>query len=243
MQIKKLCSIGYLLSLLLVLPGWRSFHLDSEMHQPSVPVGVRSAIVLDENGSPVCHADLQEHPQLVPDFARLNLNSTVDPVNSLREKLASSRKESNLPPCTGEYLNQLEEVAINGVVVSHDKSHIHKASLQKDGAIGIAACLLGGGAGYYVGQNKNIDLETKGISTVASIIPLSISTLGMPHLYDKIREFTEQLDKAMSSNQKQEIQKKISRYNKGYLTSVATSAGSACYVVGNVIGMLVYISN
>lgn len=111
------------------------------------PVFVRSAVVVNKEGKPVCRVDLLKHPALMPSFAEPTSNNMVYQTSKSKRKLASAKsEESDLPPCPDKYLGLLKKTAKNNFVVNSNKSHIHKSSVKNitTGAV----CLLGASANF-----------------------------------------------------------------------------------------------
>ncbi len=192
------------------------------------PIEVRSVIVFDKNGEPVCHVDLLKHPDLIPDFAQPSSDKTVYQTNKSQRNLASV--ESDLPPCTEKYLKSIKKVATNNVVVNGAKPYKHKTSFGK---YIIAPCALGiaTSATPRIMKKKGI-IETE-ISTTNKMIGAgaafgtgaimsALSTLEVNYLTRR-------------GAPEEQITKHVNRFAKGLV--IATAA--VCYV-GTEISMAIF---
>ena len=192
------------------------------------PIEVRSVVVFDKNGDPVCHVDLLKHPDLIPDFAQPISDKTVYQTNKSQRNLASV--ESDLPPCTDKYLRSLKKIATNNVIVNGAKPYKHKTSFGK---YIIAPCALGiaTSATPRIMKKKGI-IETE-ISTTNKMIGAgaafgtgaimsALSTLEVDYLTRR-------------GAPEEQITKHVNRFAKGLV--IATAA--VCYV-GTEISMAIF---
>lgn len=98
----------------------------SNPNYPTVktPVPVRSAVVFNKDGKPICRVDLIKHPSLVPSFAKPAEQMVYQLNKSNRGLAATESEESDLPFCTDKHLKFLKHVAKNNVVINSDKPHV-----------------------------------------------------------------------------------------------------------------------
>ncbi len=242
MKIKKLSLIIYLLSLLLVLPGWRNYQANNEILQYSADktrIPVRSAIVLDKKGTPVCHIDLINHPDLVPNFAKLSNTKTSHPTNEFDQEISSIARQLDLPSCPDQYLNQLRQVAKNNIVLNNnDKSHIHK-SAWKYVAGGFAVCALGAGSRHAMTDNEHTSYPTNKGATAAVVGASSaVSSAHFSYQFEQVRKHIRDDWPEDSIERNRKINKlvtKLGRLHGNILFSMATMIGSICYTVTDAV--------
>ena len=108
-------------------------------------ISMNQVIIFDKEGKPVCTVDLRKHPDLVPNFGKLNKKEIVQNKTNTNRQPASL-EEFKLPPCSKEYLAQLKKVTKSNATINGKKSHIHKTGGLKAATVGIS-CLVGVGAG------------------------------------------------------------------------------------------------
>ncbi len=269
MQTRQLSQIIYLLSLLLILPGWRNYQASSKAYQYSsteATIPVNSAIVLDEKGKHACRIDLAEYPDLVPNFAQLSTRKIDDQTNQLQRESIPITEELDLPSCTNKYLNQLKKIATDNIIVNDDLSHIYKTNLKKNVVIGLAACALGA-SGYYI-QNylwpepykrENFITDQNGktypLPPPAPITELPLLTPGgmaatMPigggigisiGIHALIKDLIKDLNNsAISSSEKKEIMTKLANLRKHLSSWTAVASAATCYFITDV-GRVLYI--
>ena len=213
------------------------------------PVEVRSVVVFDNDGKPVCSVDLSKHPELVPSFAKPSSDKMVHQASKSKRGLASVDDEfESLPPCTSKYLSELKKVAKNSVVINGDKSYMHKTSIRILGEVG-AACAVGGSAGIYVNKkyaqgDMTPDSAKKGIISATGTMGVSMPMAVASDF--RIDKLTRQLEKELPDmghpfiNEGKKINKKIDRLKKIKRGGIMGVSASACYVVGSLIGITLY---
>ena len=241
MKIKKLSLIIYLLSLLLVLPGWRNYQANDGIHHyqsAETTIQVNSAIVLDEEGKPICYVDLIKHPDLVPDFATLSIKNSIHPTNESEQAISSATETLNLPSCPNKYFNSLKEIATNNIVLNSDKSHIHKARLKYAAGI-VAACALGAGSRYAMTDNEHISYPTNKGATAAVVGGSSAAASAhFSYQFEQMNAHIREDWPEDSTEKNRKINKLVTKLGKlhgKWLFSMATMVGSTCYFITDVI--------
>ncbi len=204
------------------------------------PVPVRSAVMLDANGKVICHINLLKYPDLVPDFAKLDIKKTAYQVAKSQRKLASVAKGSNLPSCTGKYLRQLRRLAKKNIVLNSDQSPIHKSGWKTDSTVGVAACVLGIGIHRAFNEDSakkptspTFRLPVPGGDAVVAGSISGLSAILLNHYEDQYA----QIQKAISTTGKNmdglwQMKNKI-------LVNLAVTAGTFCYF-GKEMTMVIY---
>lgn len=221
MKIRKLPLIVYLISSLLLFPGWKNKQLNNAQYlidQPLIPV--HSAIVFNQKGKAICYVNLLDHPDLAPDFIELNINETIDSTSQPQAELIKNK--STLSPCSDPYLIHLKE-AVQNNITNDATSYIHLSSWQNTPKM-VGICALGI-TSYMVINNTNIEdtSPTKGgfvASGVAVVSAFSVPLYFGPEI-DKLERLL--TDKKIS-------QETFNKYKNRVLNStIATYTITICY--------------
>ena len=240
MKTKKLSLIIYLLLSLLVLPSWRNYQANDEIHhyQSAETIQVNFAIVLGEEGTPVCYVDLMKHPHLVPNFATLSTKTTTDPVDESQQKTTAVTQKRNFPPCTDRYLNHLKELATNNIVLNSDKSHIHKSAWQY-GVMGVF-CVLGISSYFAMSNNEENTSYPTNKGAVAAIVGAgsAVSSAHFSYQFEQIRKHIRDdwpEDPIKKDRNISKLVTKLGRLHGNMMFSMAMMTGSICYTVTDAV--------
>ena len=118
-------------------------------------VEVRSAVIFNKNGEPVCRVDLLNYPDLIPNFAQFSADKTTYQARNFQKELDFELQEGiDLPACADKYLVRLKEIATSNIVVNSEASHIHKTGWGR--AAGVAAACATG-----IGVSMKADIDSK----------------------------------------------------------------------------------
>ncbi len=192
-------------------------------------VEVRSAVIFNKNGEPVCRVDLLNYPDLIPNFAKLSTDKTAYQARSFQKELDSGLQQGiDLQPCADKYLVRLKEVATSNVVVNSETSHIHKTGWGR--AAGVAAACATG-----IGVSMKTDIDSKKKITGASIIEI-FSIVAALSTNDEMTQATEELKRTkkgpwINPNEQRILKNKISKSKKSKTISLAIAIGSICYLI------------
>ena len=201
--------------------------------QEKVPV--RYVTVLDKSGKPVCRVNLQQHPDLVPSFAKLEKPQMVEH-KKFKRSLASVGTGFKLPNCNAKYLNQLKKIAKNNVVVNGNQAT--KVAWPLIAAGGVAACALG------ISASKAMSNVTRDMDFVTSFAAYAAIEGRSAQLALRLKQqfkVIKGLVKAGNLKTAAPIQK-LSHAFKHPLTAMAGIVGSACFIGTEIvdIGMIAY---
>ncbi len=188
------------------------------------PVPVRSAVVFNKEGKPVCRVDLLKHPNLIPNFAK-PAEQMVYQASKSKRGLASVEEDSELPPCTDKYFSLLKKVATNNVVLNSDKSHIRKTGLAKK-AIITTVCILGAFA--LDNHETFIDEVIVGTTGVGSTI------LSKKVLEPKIPVLADRWRFDVIGGRKDKHRLKLNKVLMGNMMAKAGALSSLCYIGASV---------
>ena len=204
------------------------------------PVPVRFATVFNKDGKPVCRVDLLNYPELMPNFAKPSVDKTTYQASKSKRGLASVEEDSELPPCTDKYLNQLKQIAKNNVVINSDKSPIHKTSWKRDLSIGGVACVLGIGSHVAVneyGKEKRIPPKSRPpvpeSDAVAAGAASGLTAVLQNHYQGKYAQIRKII------REKGGNIKSLGKAENKVLISFAASVGTFCYF-GREMAMVLY---
>ena len=208
------------------------------------PIPVRSAVVFNKDGKPVCRVDLLNHPDLVPNFAK-PAEQMVHQTNKSKRKLASTKsEETDLPPCSDKHLSLLKKVATNNIVVNSDKSHIHKTGWGKiatDISAAGAACFLGFRA--YSELRPNLPPKSYPDADIAAAGAAS----ALWYMGVRMREFDLKLlqkeyakGSNPSNNQKNTRKKMTNKLKRNRMANLVAASATFCY---SATGMIMFFRN
>ena len=192
------------------------------------PVPVRSAVVFNKEGNPVCRVDFSEYPDLVPSALQKPVSDNLVHYTK-KHKRGLASVENDLPECSGKYLSMLKKIAIDNVVVnSDDKSHIHKTGAATTGraVIGASICFLSGGIPFFMDKEKSYPTAGTAIAGTTGVV----SSGSAVHQSRKLKKAVVVIEDILSKGWRKKHYDKLSKVQRNKLLSLAVAIGSFCYL-------------
>lgn len=199
------------------------------------PVPLRSAVIMNKKGKPVCRVDLLKHPELMPSFAKPRPSQIVHQARKTQRGLASVAKKDDLPPCPDKYFSQIRKIAKNNVVVNGDKSHIRKVTWP----VAIAICGLGisGYAGVNALTEKDVISEDS-YGTISDTVGVGVLVTEGQNIYykRKIKKLKKLIPEDLKTpdDKQKRIMQRIGKATKSKIASAARVVGTFCYTMAEV---------